>query len=196
MDTYETSPACILVATHCCVCGRPLVDSDSVNTGIGPVCAKRTRYGHFDKEPDIFKAATLLNEIGVVIELVDPHKAANKLVYTIAANQSDLGLVRRLTEVVFLMGYTVLANVLRKRFAPVTFTVKTEGTTLFASFEAKGDENFNLALGLVRTVPGKQWDKVRKGNTFPLSSRGPLWATLKKLPKGSVVEGDKGVAVI
>ena len=196
MSTYETSPACILVATHCCVCGKLLVEADSVNTGIGPKCAKRTHYGHFDKEPDIFKAATLLNEIGVVIELVDPHKAANQLVYTIAANQGNLPLVRKLTEVVFLMGYTVLANVLRKRFAPVTFTVQTEGDLLFASFEAKGDENFNLALDLIRTVPGKRWVKERKGNTFPLNSRGPLWATLKKLPKGSVVEGDKGVAVI
>ena len=194
--SYETAPATILLATDCCVCGRPLVDSDSVNTGIGPVCAKRTQYGHFDREPNIHEAANLLNEMGVVVELLDPHKAANKLVYLVAANQKNTLLARKLTEAVALMGYTVLANVLRKRFAPVTVTVKTSGDLRLATIEANGNENFHTALNLLRYVPGKSWDKKLRANTFPISSRGTLWKNLKKLPSGSVVEGDKGVVVI
>ena len=43
--SYENAPATMLVATHCCVCNRPLVDADSVEMGIGPTCR-----GHV--EPD------------------------------------------------------------------------------------------------------------------------------------------------
>lgn len=194
--SYENAPATILLATHCCVCGKPLVEADSVNTGIGPKCAKRTGYGHFDKETDIFRAANLLNELGVAVDISDPHKGTNRIVYLIAANQENKKLARGLTEVVAHLGYTTLANVLRKRFAPVIVTVTTEDKIIMATIETKSQENFFIALNLLRSVPGKTWDKKRKVNTFPLSSRSTLWANLQKLPKGSVVEGAKGLSVI
>lgn len=35
---YTNAPACEMLATHCVVCGRPLVDAESVECGVGPDC--------------------------------------------------------------------------------------------------------------------------------------------------------------
>lgn len=39
--TYENAAATRLLATHCAVCNRPLVDAESVETGMGPECRKK-----------------------------------------------------------------------------------------------------------------------------------------------------------
>lgn len=39
--TYENAKATKILATHCCACGRPLVDAVSVELGIGPDCRKK-----------------------------------------------------------------------------------------------------------------------------------------------------------
>jgi len=61
---YENATATKIMATHCCCCGKPLVDAKSVEIGIGPVCRKR--YG-FDMD---------------VSE--DARKRANKIIYDLA----------------------------------------------------------------------------------------------------------------
>ena len=67
---YENAPACKLLATHCCCCGRPLLDAKSVEYGIGPDC--RRKYGFNDKHPE------------------DVRKRANKVVYEIALMASNV----------------------------------------------------------------------------------------------------------
>lgn len=42
---YEEAPATEMMASHCLLCGRPLVDAVSVETGIGPVCREKYGYG-------------------------------------------------------------------------------------------------------------------------------------------------------
>lgn len=42
--SYEFAPATTLLATHCAVCRRPLLDSMSVEIGMGPVCRERHGY--------------------------------------------------------------------------------------------------------------------------------------------------------
>ena len=42
--SYENAPATQMIASHCCVCNRPLVDSVSVELGIGPDCRKKHGY--------------------------------------------------------------------------------------------------------------------------------------------------------
>ena len=39
--SYVNAPATKMLATHCCVCHRPLLDAKSVELGIGPDCLKR-----------------------------------------------------------------------------------------------------------------------------------------------------------
>lgn len=46
---YENAPATRMLATHCAACGRPLVDSVSVEAGMGPDC--REKYGYNQEAP-------------------------------------------------------------------------------------------------------------------------------------------------
>ena len=40
-SSYLTAPATKMLATHCAVCARALVDAKSVELGIGPDCRKK-----------------------------------------------------------------------------------------------------------------------------------------------------------
>jgi hypothetical protein len=42
--SYENAPATEMLATHCAICSRPLLDAVSVEIGIGPVCRQRHGY--------------------------------------------------------------------------------------------------------------------------------------------------------
>jgi len=85
---YEDAPATKMVATHCCCCGRALVDAESVETGIGPVC--REKYGF----------------VGVSVS-PEARAEANKLVYQIAcAPTESAALILRLRE----LGFQKLAD--------------------------------------------------------------------------------------
>lgn len=196
--TYETAPATKLVATHCCVCGRPLVEADSVETGIGPVCAARTKYGHASHDPDMVRVAEALAGLELSwLNLADPHKAANQLVHRIAADQSN-PLVPRFCAAVDALGYTVLAEVLVKRLAPVVVEVKVEANTLVLTTEFKNRQSplFGTLLTALRGVQGRRWDGERKANLFPLQSKRSLWSALKSaLPAGSVVCGTRLVTL-
>ncbi len=54
MSTYENASATKLLATHCVACGRVLVDSKSVEVGMGPDC--RERHGYEDEGTDETRA--------------------------------------------------------------------------------------------------------------------------------------------
>jgi len=85
---YEDAPATKLVATHCCCCGRALLDAQSVEIGIGPVCREK---------------------FGFVGAMVSPEarEEANKLVYQIAcAPTMSAALILRLRE----LGFVKLAD--------------------------------------------------------------------------------------
>jgi hypothetical protein len=41
MHSYTDAPAVALLATHCALCGRPLLDAPSVECGMGPVCRSK-----------------------------------------------------------------------------------------------------------------------------------------------------------
>ena len=52
------------------------------------------------------------------------------------------------------------------------------------------------SVAILRSVPGRRWDKERKVNTFPYASKGALWGALKRaypgqtclIPDGSIVK--------
>ncbi len=51
--SYEAAPSTALLATHCCICGRPLRDAESLAAGIGPDCAENTGYYREALDPDV-----------------------------------------------------------------------------------------------------------------------------------------------
>lgn len=98
--SYENAPATKLLATHCCVCGRPLVDALSVELGIGPECRAKNGYN----------------------DVTDPtaRAEANKLVHAIAAGAcgNPLDLIIALASL-RVYGFERLADTLTDRKAAV-----------------------------------------------------------------------------
>lgn len=187
---YENAPATKLVATHCAVCGRPLVDADSLETGIGPVCAKRTHYGHATGPCDPVKAADALAPTGVVVDLTNPHKASNVLVYNIAADPKSPH-VPAMCAAIEALGYVEVARVIATRLAPAYVKVTTEDTTLVVKITVPyGSPVFATVVTAFNKVPGGFYHRATKTNRFPVTSKLELWKTLQSaLPKGSMVEG-------
>lgn len=100
--TYENSASAKLVASHCVVCNRPLVDAASVETGMGPEC--RTRYGYNENVPS------------------ENRREANVIIHEIATDQRRdedfCEAIRRLAE----LGFERIADRTwfrrRREFAP------------------------------------------------------------------------------
>jgi hypothetical protein len=166
--SYLEAPATKLLATHCAVCRKALVDAVSVESGMGPDC--RRKY----LKPE---------------EGAPEHRAqANKLVYLVAAKQEGPEVLEAVSAVAAL-GFKTLADILIKRLAKVRITV--EGSTLLLKSPYS-----ETAVPLLARVPGRRWDKERKLNTFPVSSRGKLWDALKAGYNGVIAHGPNGFFTI
>jgi len=162
--SYESAPATQLVATHCCACNRPLVDAKSVELGIGPVCRKK--HG-FDMPVD---DAT--------------RKAANALVYQIAAAPQGLQCLEKIAQVREL-GFAVLADRLESRVARVRVAMVDGRVRLTTPYDA-------AFVDSIRQIQGRKWHKQEKVWSFPLSARAALWSALRLHFEGALAIGPKG----
>jgi hypothetical protein len=165
---YETAPATQLLATHCAVCARPLVDAKSVEIGIGPDC--RRKHGFDVDVPE------------------ESRVEANGLVYRIAAEQDGEG-VGAMCDRLRVLGFEVLAARILARVAPVRIIDTGDAIELFAPYRPE-------AVEALRAVPGRRWNKERKVTVFPLGSRGALWKALQRGYAGLMATGPKGTFVI
>lgn len=163
---YENAPATRMLATHCAVCGRALVDSVSVDFGIGPDC--RRKYG--------------FNQ--VVSE--EARREANKIVHDIALEQTGLEVARRTVRLREL-GFDKLAAIVEKRVCHVQIRIGQDGRL---EVKAPYDER---ALADFRTVRGRRWDGERKLNTFPVESKREVFAALVRCYFGKIALGPRGV---
>ena len=175
--SHEAAPAIALVATHCCLCGRALVDAESVECGVGPVC--RRKYGYVDG-PDCNRTE------------------ANRLVYEIAAAPAANDVPGKVTAI-RLLGYYKLAERLTERLLSNmgTVLVTYEADTMVIESDGLTDDGFRTLLAILRSVPGRRWDANRKLNTVPVSQKRALWDALRsKMPAGVAIESDKGRVVL
>lgn len=166
--SYENAPATQMIATHCCVCNRPLVDSVSVELGIGPECRKKHGF-NLEVSPEA-------------------RLAANALVHKLAASwntSSEMDLMAALKELQGL-GFLQLAATIARRLAAVTVTEADGVVTVDAAYSEKATAAF-------RKVPGRKWDATNKVNTFPESSKNILWGAIKHAYAGSIGVGPKGI---
>jgi hypothetical protein len=160
-----------MVATHCAVCSRDLVDAQSVECGIGPTC--RERHGIPDKLSDEDRAE------------------ANKLVYLIAAKQRDCDEVKDALARLEVLGCTALVAAIRKRLygKPIVLTLREDGTLAVES-------PYNAAaVERMRTIRGRRWVADEKVNTFPLASFEALVALFGDCYEGVTVKGLAGASV-
>lgn len=168
---YENAPATRLMATHCCICSRALVDAASVEAGMGPHC--RDKHGYNEKVSPEARAE------------------ANRLVHWIAAaGLGDVPGTVAAIERLRVLGLGRLAEVLAERTASVQITETADGRlAVTAPFNEE-------TVAAWRTIPGRRWDVVLRANLVPASSRAQLWAFLRRYHAGQVLAGPKGLVVI
>lgn len=136
---YENAPGTKLLASHCAMCARPLLDAVSVECGVGPVCRKKYDVG-----------STLSDEA---------RDEANKLVHTIALDQHGVA-ARDALKRLAALGCDKIVERIAARWGGLS--VRLEGDVLLVN--SPYNEDFTRAA---RRVPGRRWVGAEKVNSFP-----------------------------
>ena len=176
MAGYENAPATKMLATHCVVCGRPLLDARSVELGIGPDC--RDQYdGGIDDET---------------------RRQANSLVHraAIAAQRGKIAEVMDLADAIEQLGLHSLADAIRHRFTNaeknVTISIaESNGMLVVTTPYRRGDAAAFIEAW--RSIPGRRYDRARNANIVPVASRRQLWDLLKQFFPGKYGKSNTGV---
>lgn len=171
---YENAPATKLLATHCAVCARPLVDAKSVELGIGPDC--RRKHGFDLNVSDA--ARTEANAIVYAIALLDKRG--------IALAAPSLARLR-------LLGFSQLADRIAERLPEVkpAIAIALEGGMYIVSapYDARHVER-------MRRVPGRRFNWERKVDMVPVASKRALWDALRASFAGALAQGPQGAFVL
>lgn len=169
--SYENAPATKMLATHCCLCARPLVDAVSVQAGMGPDCRENSGY----YVPEATEAA---------------RETVNAIVYRIAADM-PLDELPAAIETVRSFGFGRLADTLAKRLSTIVVEDRGDGTLAVSS-------PYNAEfVGLVKAAAGgwAQFDRALKVWIVPAGAKtgAALWAAMKKCYPGVLALGPKGL---
>jgi hypothetical protein len=173
---YENAPATAMIATNCACCARPLLDSVSVEIGMGPHC--RAKHGLSGKLAP--------QGIGDV-----ERKKANRIVHQIACGLDAQTLAGALAELRD-MGFAVLAAALEDSRVSVSVLGRD---IMHLAVNAPYCE---AALHAWRSVPGQKWDRETKARIIPATNqaRAALWALLKRHYPGQLMKTEKGLVQI
>lgn len=193
VPAYATSPAARLLATHCLCCGRPLIDADSVEAGVGPDCRETYGYGLRQGAPDWAAFDAALTGTAAALEvheqLCDPRTVANWLVWRIATHR-DAPAARAYCRAVWALGYHHLAGKIATRLGAVVVTRKGDELVVRARFLA----TFAPALRLAGCP--SRWDDATKTRRVPASARLALWRAIgTAYGRGTLVVGERGISL-
>lgn len=169
MSTYENAPATRMLATHCAVCRRPLVDAKSVEIGMGPDCRKKHGFNIDVPEAARRQANVLVHDIALLQSGEADHRTA----------------ILAKTATLLLLGFDKLSAILIKRTAEVRIEVAGDRMHVHAPYRES-------VVPAWRGIPGRQWDKATKTNTVPLSNKDALWSFLKRHYAGCTGYGPRG----
>lgn len=184
MFQHLDAPATKLVNIRCALCGIPLVEAQSIASGVGPDCREK---------------------LGMLESLSrDVRSEVNQLMHRIAKLQRGTEVVlgiKRLKE----LGLLVAAERIEKRLGSrkekliakerVFLSYERSGHILVMKAPKPSGARQAWVTGL-RDVPGRRWDRMRQVNTFPTSSRKAVHALLLRFFKGHEAEGYKGTFII
>jgi len=187
--SYESAPATKLVATACCCCGRPLVDSVSVEAGVGPKCRERHGYGEAQGEPD---AKAYQAAMCVPLQTTATQTIANYLTHRIAADPSAPSVSSSIAAIDALGFHRLAAKLADRAMGPLIEVDEDRdprGSPILVVRTPFSEE----LLGALCRVPGRHWDEARRATTFPVSSAVALAATLRRMfPPTTLVRGRDG----
>lgn len=198
--SYENAPATKLIAAFCACCSRPLVDAESVETGMGPHCRKKHGYATPEVEHELLAVASVLASVLTFDEYAEliakagtAREAANVLVHRVAALQCGER-VPFYVAAIEALGFRSLAARISKRLKAITVETDEPGYKLrvFSPYSAEFVESARKIGGRAVKLGPKSW-----AWDFPLQNRKALWSVLKSsYPKGTPVHGEKGLAVL
>jgi hypothetical protein len=176
--SYENAPATKLLATNCCCCGRPLVDSVSVELGIGPECRSGMNEGISEIQ------RTTCNRL--------THAAA------VAAQSGKIEIVRQCAKAIRELDMPVLADKVLKRFvnaerlAKIIITIENDCLNVKTPYKRSMGEDFVAAW---KAIPGRRYNFQHSVNVLPNNnqSRELLWQLLKNFFPGEFGKAPTGV---
>ena len=168
--SYEDAPATRMVATHCAICHRDLVDALSVEVGVGPVCRKRH-----------------LAELAALDEDDESRQAANKIIHAIACRQGEDNLAR--IKELFALGFPGVVTAIMRTIARVKIEEGDLGYLIKTPYCPD-------ALTAWRRVPGRRWEKEKKANWVPKDAKQHAYALLLTYHEGEMAMGPKGPFVL
>lgn len=196
MSAYENAPSTVLLATHCCACGRALRDAVSVEAGMGPDCREKHGYDDEPQSPPRWDEAMMLLDDVVAVRDVNPtmtpHKASNVLVHRAAcAPRSERGpFVRAIAALGFVKLSIALAEAAGE-FVAIN-DAQENGKAKLALRMGRFDETFKTALYNARI--GVHWNREARCYMVPTDERAKrgLWAVLKAHYAGALLVVNNG----
>jgi hypothetical protein len=149
---YEDSTACKVLATHCCCCGKPLVDAVSIQRGVGPVCAKK--YGY---------------DLDVPAHVRD---RANQIIYRLALDVSQDAVTLeslKLAEELAELGFDKIAHIFSTKLgAGVVIELREDDET--------GESRYFVKTPFSKAFNAASWTPGRKGMKIPVEGKKkPEW---------------------
>jgi hypothetical protein len=208
--SYVNAPATRMLASQCACCAKALVDSDSVESGIGPVCRDLHGYGEAQGPADWTAARARLLGSDVTEEEIaawngDAHKAANILIHRVAVEQKG-GNVEKYVSAIEALGYTKVAARIDRRLHPKrrgdapadgeddapkgpAIHVTVEGAMLAVKSPYSAE-----AVAAIRMVPGRKWEGTR--NLIPVAQRAALVYALRMGYPGMEASFPEGVIAL
>lgn len=183
MSDYASAPATAMLNSRCSLCKRPLLDAESVEAGMGPICRERAGYSEAG-EPD-WVAARLAATIPLD-EGRGARREVNRLVWWIADNPGHRDAVAQVRAVVAL-GYLKLAQHLVARDR-----VCIEVTKMEDCYRVVAPLLFGFRDS-IREIEGRRWNRDENAWEVPRRSRADLIRAIRdNFEPGTVlVCGDK-----
>lgn len=164
--SYETAPATLLLAVECAACGRPLVDADSVEIGMGPDC--REKYG-FDIAADPETKADV-----------------NRRVHAIATGKLPGAEVIGHMLMIRAHGFNALADKLEDRLVKIeVLNVDAATIAIVTPFAPAFTDELKAA------TPWRRWDAASKRWIVPATKpvRDAIWAAMRRHFRGAIGRG-------
>jgi len=177
--SYENAPATAMLDIKCACCGRALVDAQSSEVAVGPICRKK------------YLIADAVSE--------EARVEGNKLINLIAREQTGPK-VERAIHRLSVLGYKNVVARINKRIKAkkttkpaVTLTYKDNRLHMTAFI---GYGQWNAWLKAMRSVPGFRYEGQGKGNSFPKTQRAAVYGILCQYLPGRSGTGPKGDFII
>ncbi len=174
-SSYLDLPATRMLATHCCVCGRPLADARSVELGIGPDC----RDGY---EGDVSEAQ---------------REVCNKLTHAAAlyCQQGRIDRVRECAAAIRAVGLLGLARAIEQRFVnakPRIVISEVPGVPFYSVKTPFLRSRAGEMVGAWRALPSRRWNAATRTNLVSKERKAELWSLLRRFYAGEYGTGPDG----